>query len=241
MKKRNPDQPDMATIAHHARTIVRTRPCGTIGTLDRNDGTPYVSLCAHGVDFSANPIFLLSNLADHTQNIAVNNRISFLCEQASHLGNPQAGPRVSLTGRIHKINKTQDCTFFLQRHPSAKKYADFGDFNFYKMDVEKAHYVGGFGRAIWLTSQDYAPDSAASLNFSNSQHELIQHLNTDFPDFAQFCATKLLKHRGKNWQLLRVDSDGIDLKGASRIVRYPFEKQLKTSQEMADFLKKLQE
>ena len=239
MKNKVQDQPDVEKIAHHARTIVRSCTSGALGTVDRTDGAPYVSLCAHGVDFSGRPIFLLSDLADHTQNLAADDRLSFLCEQASHLGNPQAGPRVSLIGRLKKTKETQDCTYFLQRHPSAKKYAEFGDFNFYKMDVEKAHYVGGFGRAIWLTSQDYAPDSAASLNFSNSQEDLIQQLDADFPDLARFCAIKLLKQRGKNWQLLRIDMDGIDLKGPARIVRYPFEKQLKTSQEMADFFRKL--
>lgn len=226
------------TMGFEARKIARKCRSGAIATTDRNEGTPYVSFCAYATDYSAQPIFLFSDLADHTQNLVQNGKVSLLCEQASHLSNPQAGPRVTLVGEIEKIEDGQICSLFLQQHTSAKKYASFGDFNFYRLNVEKAHFVGGFGRAIWLDSKDYMSDSAASLCFLTKQTELVSILNEDFSDFARRCATKLLKLRGKNWQLLRVDGDGVDLKLASKIVRYPFDAEMKNVSAVMDFAAK---
>jgi putative heme iron utilization protein len=222
-----------------ARKLVRACQSGSLATTDREDGSPYVSLCAYASDFAGNLIFLLSDLADHTKNIAKESRVSFLCEQASHLSNPQAGPRVTLVGKVDKMDAEDASSIFTQIHPSAKMYAGFGDFNFYRLTVEKAHYVGGFGKAVWINAADYLGDSAASLNFSKKQLELIRHLNADFPDFPLTCATKLLKQRGKNWQVLRVDGDGVDLKLASRIVRYPFENEIKNEDELRDLVSRI--
>jgi len=113
-------------------------------------------------------------------------------------------------------------------------YAQFGDFNFYRMDVENVHYVGGFGTAQWVDGPDYTGDSAAFLNFSMLQSEALATLNEKYPQLGPICATKLLKLRGKNWQVLRVDADGMDLKLASRIVRYSFENPIKTMDELLD-------
>jgi len=221
-------------IGFKARQIVRACKSASLGTMDRNAQTPYVSLCAFATDYEGCPVFLFSDLADHTQNIAQTPNVSLLCEQASHLSNPQAGPRVTLVGRIEKTDDTLHKELFFQQHPSAQMYAQFGDFNFYRMDVENVHYVGGFGTAQWVDGPDYTGDSAAFLNFSMLQSEALATLNEKYPQLGSICATKLLKLRGKNWQVLRVDADGMDLKLASRIVRYSFENPIKTMDELLD-------
>jgi len=217
-----------------ARKVVRACRSGALATRDRDANTPYVSFCACAFDFIGQPIFLFSDLADHTQNIKKDSRVSFLCEQASMRSNPQSGPRVTLVGEIEEIENEDLRALYLQIHPSAKMYAEFGDFNFYRLNVEKAHYVGGFGRAVWIEGAPYLGDSAAFLNFSRNQSQIITHLNADFPEFARICATKLLKQRGKNWKVLRVDSDGVDLRLVSKTLRYPFENELKTTQDLSE-------
>jgi len=220
------------TTGFEARKITRCCRSGALATLDRNDQSPYVSFCASAFDACAQPLFLLSDLADHTQNINADRRVSFLCEQASMRSNPQSGPRVTLVGVIEKVTQDDLMARYLEIHPSAKMYAGFGDFNFYRLFVEKAHFVGGFGQANWLERKDYLGDSAAFLNFSKEQEIAISYLNTDFPQLSTVCATKLLKQPGEAWQLLRIDRDGMDLKRASRIIRYPFEKEVKTMEEL---------
>jgi heme iron utilization protein len=222
-----------------ARKIIRSSRSGGLGSIDRDTGAPYVSFCAMAHDYSAEPIFLFSDLADHTQNILNDDRVSFLCEKASHLSNPQAGARVTLVGKMVKTSNAHLTSLFLQTHPSAKMYAKFGDFNFYTLVVERAHFVGGFGRARWMDRLEYLGESLSSLEFSQKQTALVESIEHEFPTFALHCATKLLKHRGKNWQVLRVDGDGVDLKLGAKVVRYPFEKPLKTRDEVLENIAKL--
>lgn len=223
-----------------ARQVVRHARSGALGTLARETGQAYVSLAAYACDYDVSPVFLLSDLADHTKNVHKNSQVSLLCEQASHLANPQAGPRVTLMGTLEKVTGDHECSIFEQCHPSSKMYAGFGDFNFYRLTIEKAHYVGGFGRAIWIDGAALCCDSAASLYFRENQKTLISVLNSDYPDLARDCATKLLKLRGKNWKILRIDPDGLTLKLASKIVRYPFEKQVENETELHQVLAELE-
>jgi putative heme iron utilization protein len=227
------------TIGFEARKLAKICRSGALATIDCRDGSPYASFCAVAFDHLGQPVFLLSDLADHTRNIRQNPKVSFLCEQASQRSNPQSGPRVTLTGAVTQVKQQNLKDVFLQIHPSAQMYMNFADFNFYILNVEKAHFVGGFGQAQWLEAEEYLGDSAAHLNFSNMQQRLIAHLNADFPELAVSCATKLLKQRGKNWQLLRIDPDGMDLKLASKIVRYPFEKELKTEDDLRNIAYKI--
>lgn len=222
-----------------ARQIVKSCRSGALGTLNNADGAPHVSLCAVAFDAIGRAIFLLSDLAEHTQNLKVDPRVSFLCEQASDRGNPQSGPRVSLVGELKQVAASEVEELYLQFHPSAQMYASFEDFNYYRLEVVKAHFVGGFGRAQWLEGAQYLGDSAAFLNFSKNQEKVITYLNAEFPQFASVCATKLLKQRGKAWRLLRIDSDGADLKGPSRIVRYPFETEVKTREKVEEIVRNI--
>jgi len=222
-----------------ARKILRGVRSGSLATKDRETGTPYVSFCAMGHDFEGRPLFLFSDLADHTQNLMKDGNASFLCEQASHLSNPQAGPRITLVGTIAKTSEADVASLFLQAHPSSRMYANFEDFNFYSLNVEKVHYVGGFGRAVWLNWSEYMGESRTSLEFFKIQKDLLETIKRDFGSFARICATKLLKQGGEDWHVLRVDADGLDLKLGAKVMRYPFEKPLKKASEVLEIISKI--
>src|SRR5689334_21205250 len=64
--------------------------------------------------------------------------------------NALTGPRVTVLGRIAPSEDPADRARFLARHPSAALYADFADFRFYRVAVERAHLVAGFGRIDWV-------------------------------------------------------------------------------------------
>ena len=138
------------TEENDARELITAARAASLGTLSAENGLPYVSLVTIATDAKGYPILLLSGLADHTKNLAANPRASLLIEKAFHLKNPQTGPRITLQGTILPSTDAVDSELFLKKHPSAQRYASFADFGFFKMAVEKAHYVGGFGTAVWL-------------------------------------------------------------------------------------------
>lgn len=227
------------TIGHEVRNIVRSARSSSLATLDHTSSGPYVSLVTHACDVMGRPVFLLSDLSDHTQNAKHNPNVSLLCDQARHLANPQAGPRVSLVGKLETCEKNEAMkTMFLARQPKANVYCDFTDFNFYRMRIRRAHYVGGFGRAIWLESEEYLCDSAEILDCNVFQSEICVEIYKKYPQFLNICVTKLQNKPSDDLKIIRIDPDGLDLVNGGQILRYPFEKEVKTMGTMHNLISK---
>ena len=121
-----------------------------------------MSLVTIACDHDGSPILLLSNLADHTRNLAADDRASLLVEAASQRVNPQTGPRVSLVGRLTPADAARCRDRFLARHPSAERYAGFADFHIFRMAVGRVHWVGGFADARWMDGEAYRAEPAAA-------------------------------------------------------------------------------
>ena len=96
------------------------------------------------------PILLLSRLAAHTRHLASDPRLSLLLAQTGG-GDPLAHPRVTIMGRgaciVEPDFRAALKARFLARHPESALYADFGDFAFWRVAMEQAHFNGGFARA----------------------------------------------------------------------------------------------
>jgi putative heme iron utilization protein len=64
--------------------------------------------------------------------------------------NPQTAPRVTLSGVALPVARADAEAAFLATHPYAALYAGFTDFGYWRLDVTKADYVGGFAAAATL-------------------------------------------------------------------------------------------
>jgi heme iron utilization protein len=141
-------------ISAEVRALIAAASSASLATLDRQSGGPYVSLVSVATASNNAPILLLSGLAQHTKNIAVNPRASLLLAVPQSIADPLTLGRVTLTGRIEHSDDPATRAAFLQRHPAASQYADFADFAFYRFVVAEAHFVGGFGRIVKLMPAD---------------------------------------------------------------------------------------
>ncbi|HEY7688786.1 MAG TPA: pyridoxamine 5'-phosphate oxidase family protein [Dongiaceae bacterium] len=115
---------------------------------------PYASLVLMAIAADGAPILLLSDLSEHAKNIAADSRVSLLIDGTAGRKDPLTGPRVSLLGRAVRADDAELKARFLARQPRAKVYAGFGDFHIYKVQVERAHFVAGFGRIHWIEAAD---------------------------------------------------------------------------------------
>jgi putative heme iron utilization protein len=109
-------------------------------------------------------------------------------------------------------------------------YAGFGDFNFYKVTLERAHLVGGFGKIRWiepagLLAVPTLPELAAS------EQEIVAHMNGDHADAVQLYAIKLLGLSGSSWLMTGIDAEGIDLRAAGEVARLAFESPMTAARE----------
>lgn len=139
-----------------ARALVANAGTAALATMSARGGGPFASLVTVAADRTGSPILLLSKLAVHTANIAADNRASLMFADDG-APDPDADPlvrsRVTLTGRIDQDDARHTRERFLERHPEAEHYADFSDFAFYRMTVETAHLVAGFGRIVDIPAE----------------------------------------------------------------------------------------
>ncbi len=177
-------QPQLAVVApthgERARTLVEARSTGTLCTLAREPaGYPYGSLITFALE-AGSPIFLISELAEHTKNLHTDSRASLLVAE-DRPGDPLANGRVTLLGRCTpapEARRERARQSYLVRHPTAAQYASFGDFAFWCLEVSAVRYIGGYGRMSWVSLEDWhcsapdpiAPDAAAILEHMNQDH-----------------------------------------------------------------------
>jgi len=115
---------------------------------------PYASLVLMAAATDGSPILFISELSEHSRNIAADNRVSLLIDGTAGLKDPLTGPRVSILGRAVRADLPDLKARFLARHPGAKIYAGFADFHVYRLEVTRAHFVAGFGRIHWIEAAE---------------------------------------------------------------------------------------
>jgi putative heme iron utilization protein len=96
------------------------------------DGRPYVSLVALAFDSDATPLLLLSDLAQHSRDIAADAGVSLLFDGGVSRhppADPLAEPRLTVLGEAARCDDPPLVARFIGRHPSAAAYAGFGDFH----------------------------------------------------------------------------------------------------------------
>lgn len=227
------------TPAQAARGLVRSALKAALGTIDRRTGHPYASLVTVATTPEGAPLFLISRLAFHTQNIEKDNRASLLFDGTSNTGDPLAGGRVTLVGEARRIEDGHARNRFLARHAGAGMYVDFPDFAFYVLQPESAHYVGGFGRIVDLKPSELLLDAAQCQSLKEAEAEIVAHMNADHPDTIALYATRLLGATGDGWRMTGLDPEGIDLANETTSLRQKFEAPAKTPGDVRKELAKL--
>ena len=201
--------------------MVRSVARAALGTLLHGaESAPYVSLVNVATDHDGSPLLLLSDLADHTRNLAADPRASLLFDGTGEREDPLAGERVTVQGRLGRSDDPRHRRRYLARHPVAAMYADFKDFNFYRLTVERAHLVAGFGRIHWLEAKALLVEPAPVLIARET--DIILHMNDEHQDAIDAYAQGLLGLSGDGWRLTGVDPEGCDLRQGHRVARLSF-------------------
>jgi heme oxygenase (biliverdin-IX-beta and delta-forming) len=191
-------------------------------------GHPYASLVAIACGVDATPLLLLSDLAQHSRNIAADNRVSLLFDggpqdhpSPDSPPDPLAEPRLSLLGEAVHCDDPRLLARFVARHPSAAAYAGFGDFRLYRVTIGRGHLVAGFGRIFWVEADDlHFADDAGALAVAES--EIVAHMNADHADAIDLYAARLLHRTASGWRMTGIDPEGIDLRRDSETARLDF-------------------
>ncbi len=211
------------------RRLLRETDRATLATKNRDGGAPegagapYASLVLLAVDHDASPLLLLSDLADHTKNLQADPACSLMVDGTQGLDNPLTGARATLQGRIALHRDEGALARFVNRHPTAAMYAGFGDFNLYRMTVDRAHLVAGFGRIHWVAAEEVFAPLPDGYALNGQEQGVVEHMNEDHADAVGLYANRILGLPGVGWRLTGVDAEGADLRRDGTCARLPFE------------------
>ena len=222
---------DRAPIGAHARTLVRRAWKAALGTIDRTTGHPHTSLVTVATEPDGTPLLLLSGLALHTMNLKQDSRASLLIEGTGAGSNVLAGERVTVIGSAAATADPIARARFLARHPSAETFANFADFAFHRLQIARAHFVGGFGRIVELEAHELLIPTGDAEALIAAEAQLVSQLNEVHSDALQLLAAQVGNAAPGRWRLVGIDPDGLDLALADHAVRLPFGHRVRTAGE----------
>ncbi len=208
---KSPELPAKSAIAASARALVRRAFKASLATIDSRNNYPYASLITLATDASGGPIFLISKLARHTANLAHDARASVMVDETSALADPLQGARLTLYGRAEPTAEEGVRRRFLARHPEASIYVDFPDFAFWRLAVEGAHFIGGFGRIFDLEPHDLLLPLEGAEGLVAAEPAIVAHMNDDHADAVELYATALGDAGPGPWRMAGIDPEGFDI------------------------------
>ena len=172
------------THAERVRTLLSLITVGTLSTLSRkHPGFPFGSLMPFGLDSAGRPIFLISNMAMHTQNLKEDRRCSLFVGQVANDGDALGAARATLVGNAVPVPEqdhaaVREC--YLARHGNSRYWVDFSDFGFFRLQPVDLYYVGGFGVMGWVNAGDY--ELAEPDPLADAAPGILAHMNADHVD-----------------------------------------------------------
>ena len=111
--------PEVRQAAANSRALVRLSLKGALATVHKVTSHPYASLILTATEPDGTPVFLISRLALHTQNLQSDSRATLLVDGTGDANDPMTGARVTLIGDVRPTQSTTARARFLARHPAA--------------------------------------------------------------------------------------------------------------------------
>jgi heme iron utilization protein len=202
------------SFAERARTLLHLGRVGSLSTLSRKrPGFPFGSLMPYALDGAGRPVFLISTMAMHTQNLQQDSRASLLVIQPEASGDPLGAARVTLVGNVLPIAEAElgeARRLYLERHENSKYWVDFDDFSFFAMDVVDVYYVGGFGVMGWITAQEYSQAQPDPL--ADAAAGILQHMNADHQDALILLARAFARMEAQEAVMTSIDRLGFHVR-----------------------------
>ncbi|KAL3925147.1 MAG: hypothetical protein SGILL_000605 [Bacillariaceae sp.] len=155
-------------------------------------------------------------MSSHTVDILADPRCSVTVADKSFKG--AADGRVNLMGTCERLKGEEDIAkakeIYLQKHPGAF-WIEFGDFFFYRMEIEAIRFVGGFARAGTVSPEEYKEAKPDPIMAFGSH--IAQHMNEDHMSATVAIAEAAVPGLAgddyvKEAMISRVDSLGMDVK-----------------------------
>jgi putative heme iron utilization protein len=230
------------TFAERARTLAHLGRIGSLSTISRKQpGFPFGSVMPYSLDERGRPIFLISTMAMHTQNLKAEPRASLLIAQLDGESDPLGASRVTLLGNVLPIEEpelAQPRKLYLERYANSRYWVDYEDFSFFRMEIVDVYYVGGFGVMGWIAADEYGAAQPDPL--ADAMGGIIEHMNADHKDSLVLLARRFAGIDTEQAAMTSVDRLGFQVRLTTaegvRGARIAFTRQVSSPEEVRNVL-----
>lgn len=208
--------------AFEARKLLLGEYHGILSTHSKDvPGYPFGSVMPYCLDANGCPIIQISTIAQHTKNIEQNSRVSLIVSE-SDVDDVHTGGRLTWMGDAEKIEDSEEVgEHYLNFFPQARNYSNTHGFDFYRIRLVKARFIGGFGKIFWVRNELLCKENPF---FGDAGKGMIEHMNDDHVDaMVKYCLeANIIIPEGVSPKMAGVDSEGMHLLLGRKIVRIPF-------------------
>jgi len=205
------------------RTLLSSVNCGVLSTFSVDvPGFPFGSVVPFCLDRNHLPIIKISNIAQHTKNIKSNNAACLTVLENSASGDVQASGRISFLATVIMDEDVEDHQVYYRYFPEAKEYNKTHGFDFYKLEPERARYIGGFGDINWVEKGSLVYENHL---LSATQTQILEHMNADHKSSLVAYLKKFRNHEADSTSvaMVGIDQDGFDVLSGKQIFHFVFE------------------
>jgi len=229
------------SLAERGRTLIHLGRLGALSTHSRkHPGFPFGSVMPYAADAAGRPVFFISTMAMHTQNLKADPRASLLVMQQG-ADDPLGASRITIVGEALPVPENETVAareLYLGRHENARYWSGFDDFAFYRMQPAGVYFIGGFGVMGWVPAEEYGVSQPDPL--AEAASAILGHMNQDHAG-----ALLLLAHRAgaadaQSAVMTAVDRLGfhVRLQSGERVhgLRIAFPREARSSSEVREVL-----
>ena len=193
---------------NEAVKLLRSSDNAILSTISKKySGYPFGSFVTFISNTDRTIIIYASDLAEHTKNLNNNSKACITLSRDASGNDKQDSARLTLIGNLFGISDADKKEYSERFHtflPDSKKYAKMHDFKFYRLDIERVRWIGGFGQIAWLDTKYWNP---MAPEWKKSQTQIIEHMNEDHLNSIQssFYAQHSIKDKNVKMSLLSID------------------------------------
>src|SRR6266446_7791778 len=142
-----------------ARRLLLQESFGVLSTISLDvPGYPFGSITPYCADEQCRPIIYISHIAQHTKNIRADPRLSLtIVEGNLESDDVQARGRVTCLANAKPIDDGEAAVRdrYFRYFPSARQYEGTHDFAFFRLELVRIRFIGGFGQIYWVDPAEF--------------------------------------------------------------------------------------
>lgn len=219
-----------------AKQLCRRLHTGVLATHSQKiEGYPLGSIVPYFLTPEGEPIIYISSIAQHTNNIKRDNKVSLTLFDNQE-SDSQASGRVCILGNAEICEDEALAEQYYQFFPDARAYKNTHDFAFYKVRVVKIRYIGGFGKIHWISQEAWL---SAHEDWVAKPDDMISHMNEDHKEAMQLILQNTHNIYANDVTMISAFREGCHFSAADRVYFIPYETNCETAMDVRKALVKL--